>query len=118
MARPKKEINKDEFEKLCALQCTMAEICAFLDISDKTLQKWCKRTYKMYFSEVFNIKRQMGKISLRRNQMALSKKSAQMAIYLGEKWLADDEQRTDEVDNSFVEALESKAEDVWDETQD
>lgn len=41
-----------------------------------------------------------------------------MAIYLGEKWLADDEQRTDEVDNSFVEALEGKAEGVWDETQD
>ena len=34
--RPKKYIDKDEFEKLCALQCTENEICGFFDVTDKT----------------------------------------------------------------------------------
>ena len=37
MARPRKEIDQNEFEKLCALQCTQEEICAWFDVTDKTL---------------------------------------------------------------------------------
>lgn len=67
--RPLKEINKTQFEKLCELQCTLHEIMCFFDVSDKTLESWCKRTYSMNFSEVFKLKRQAGMISLRRMQM-------------------------------------------------
>ena len=35
MARPKKEIDKNQFENLCALQCTKEEMCGFFDISEK-----------------------------------------------------------------------------------
>lgn len=41
----------------------------------------------MGFSEVFAIKRSDGKIALRRNQLALSKKNAAMAIFLGKQYL-------------------------------
>ena len=95
--RPKIVIDKEQFEKLCSLQCTLAEMLAFFDVSDKTLESWCKRTYGLNFSEVFKQKRQAGFISLRRTQFQLAKKSAAMAIFLGKNYLGqtdkDDWQR-------------------------
>lgn len=86
--RPKIEIDKKIFENLCALQCTQEEICGAFDICDETLTRWCKETYNgKSFSEVFAIKRGNGKISLRRTQFELSKKSAAMAIFLGKQYL-------------------------------
>lgn len=87
MGRPKKQIDKKQFETLCGLQCTMLEICDALDVSDKTLNAWCKRTYGEYFSEVFAKKRGIGKISLRRMQFRLAEKNASMAIWLGKQYL-------------------------------
>lgn len=87
MARPQKEINKEEFEKLCGLQCTKEEICSWFDVTDKTLENWCKRTYERGFSDVFSEKRGIGKISLRRAQFRLAEKSAAMAIFLGKNYL-------------------------------
>lgn len=117
MGRPKKEISKDQFEKLCALQCTKEEICSFLEVSDKLIDKFCKETYKRSFSEVFAEKREVGKISLRRNQWKLSEKSAAMAIFLGKNYLGqtDKVQVTDErEDDGFIDALKEGAK-VWEE---
>ena len=115
--RPLKQIPQDEFEKLCALQCTKEEICGFFNTTDKTLESWCKRTYKKGFSEIFREKRGTGKISLRRMQFQLAKKSAAMAIFLGKNWLGqtDKGQGTEDVENDgFMDALKGSA-DVWDE---
>lgn len=101
MARPLKEIGKNEFEKLCGLQCTKEEICAFFSVTDKTLESWCKREYKRGFSEVFREKRGIGKISLRRHQFKLAEKNASMAIWLGRNYL---DQR-DEPDTADEETL-------------
>ena len=87
MARPLKEIDKHQFENLCGLQCTKEEICSFFDLTDKTLENWCKRTYKKGFSDVFRIKRGKGKISLRRSQFRLAETNASMAIFLGKQYL-------------------------------
>lgn len=87
MPRPLKEIDKKQFENLCGLQCTKEEICSFFETSDKTLENWCKRTYKAGFSEVFREKRGKGKISLRRAQFRLAEKNASMAIWLGKQYL-------------------------------
>lgn len=100
MGRPRKEIKQKEFENLCGIQCTKLEICAFFDVTDKTLESWCKRTYHAGFSEVFAQKRGMGKISLRRKQWQLAEKSASMAIWLGKQYL---EQR-DNVDVTVADA--------------
>lgn len=87
MARPLKEIDRKQFENLCGLQCTKEEICAFFDITDKTLESWCKRTYECGFSEIFKQKRGIGKISLRRHQFRLAENNANMAIWLGKQYL-------------------------------
>lgn len=85
--RPKKEIDRDQFEKLCELQCTQEEICGWFDVTDKTLTSWCKTTYGVSFSEIYNKKREKGKISLRRAQFQLAQKNAAMAIFLGKNYL-------------------------------
>lgn len=91
VARPRKEIDQKQFENLCALQCTLEEICGWFGVTDKTLNGWCKRTYHASFSEVFKQKRAKGKISLRRSQWRLAEKSAAMAIWLGKQYLGQKE---------------------------
>lgn len=88
MGRKYKEISQSQFENLCAIQCTEAEICDVLGVSDKTLAGWVKRTYKMSFSEIFRIKRSKGKASLRRLQFKEAEKgNVTMLIWLGKQWL-------------------------------
>ena len=45
MARPRKEINQVEFEKLCGLQCTLEEICGWFKITDKTLDSFVEPSF-------------------------------------------------------------------------
>lgn len=116
--RPHKEIDKEQFEKLCAMHCTLLEICAFFDVTDKTLENWCKRTYDMKYSEICKIKRQIGKISLRRSQYELAKKNANLSIWLGKQWLGQTdnavaEEKENNAVDEFVNALNSKAEEAW-----
>lgn len=110
--RPKKQIDRKTFENLCSIQCTMQEILAVLDVSDKTLTNWCKETYGMHFSEIFAIKRQAGFVSLRRTQFKLAEKSAAMAIFLGKNLLGqtdkDDWQRKQ--DEKLLELRERQVE--------
>ena len=87
MARPRKELDQTAFEKLCGLQCTKEEICDWFDVSDKTLDGWCKRTYKCSFSVIYEQKRQGGKIALRRMQWRLAERNAAMAMFLGKNYL-------------------------------
>lgn len=86
--RPRKYIDKQVFENLCGLQCTLEEMEAFFDCDHKTIARWCKDTYGgKRFSQVFREKRSIGKISLRRKQMKLAERSAAMAIFLGKNLL-------------------------------
>lgn len=107
MGRPRKEIDKKQFESLCGLQCTHDEICAWFEVSAKTLEAWCKRTYKQSFSKVFSQKRGKGKISLRRSQFQLAEKNASMAIWLGKQYLEQREpdDRTEESASTLADAI-------------
>ena len=87
MARPRKEIDAEQFEKLCALQCTLAEIASWFKCSEDTIENWCKREYEMSFSDAFKVYSADGKISLRRFQFKQAEKSYAMAIWLGKQWL-------------------------------
>ena len=106
MARPLTEIDKKQFENLCGLQCTKEEICGFFEVTDKTLENWCKRTYKAGFSEVFRQKRGKGKISLRRSQFRLAEKNANMAIWLGKQYLKQRDSVDEEADNEATKRID------------
>lgn len=101
MARPKKEIDKKMFENLCGLQCTLEEIASAFDCDERTIERWCCRTYKKGFADIFREKRGKGKISLRRSQFKLAEKNAAMAIFLGKQYLG----QTDKIEtvNATVE---------------
>lgn len=87
MARPRIEIDQDAFRKLCALQCTLAEIASFFCCSEDTIERWCKRELHMPYAEAFKRYSADGKISLRRWQFRMAEKSVTMAIWLGKQWL-------------------------------
>lgn len=87
VGRPKIEIDKEEFEKLCGIQCTKQEIADFFGVSEDTIERWCFRTYGENFAVIFRQKRGRGKVSLRRNQWRLSETNVTMAIFLGKQYL-------------------------------
>ena len=85
--RPPKEIDQKQFENLCGLQCTEEEICGVLSCDEATLNRWCKETYGVGFSQIYKEKRQGGKASLRRQQFKIAETNATMAIWLGKQYL-------------------------------
>lgn len=87
MARPRKEIDQKQFENLCGLQCTLAEIADFFECSEDTIERWCKRTYKEGFADIYKKRSGKGKIALRRAQLKLAETNASMAIWLGKQYL-------------------------------
>ena len=117
MGRPRKEIKKEQFETLCGYQCTEEEICGVLDVSEKTLIKWCKETYGKTFSKVFAEKRMAGRVSLRRKQWKIADSNATMAIFLGKQFLGQSDNpivdEAETADDGFLKALEGSAESDW-----
>lgn len=106
--RPYKEIDKKLFENLCGIMCTEAEMCNLLDVTDKTLNSWCKRTYGKSFSEVYKKYSDTGRISLRRLQFQHAKKSVPMAIFLGKQYLGQRDYKSVDVtaDDGKLEKLD------------
>jgi hypothetical protein len=88
LGRPRKEFDKEQFEKLCALQCKEEEIAGWFGICEDTLVTRCRETYDgKTFSEIYKVLCSDGKIGLRRSQYRLAEKSAAMAIWLGKQHL-------------------------------
>lgn len=91
MARPKIEIDKDQFKKLCAIQCTLEEISSWFKCSEDTIERWCKRELGMSFADAFKTFSADGKISLRRNQFKMAEHNPGMAMFLGKVYLGQRE---------------------------
>lgn len=111
--RPTKEFNMKQFADLVAIGCEEDEICWFFRDDDgkpankDTLSRWCKRTYGLNFHDY---KKQNGlmqlKIELRQSQLALAKKSAAMAIFLGKNYLGQKDTPTNDDPEALKKARE------------
>ena len=115
IGRPLAEIDQDQFEKLCSIQCTLLEIADWFRVDDVTLITWCKRTYGKPFSEVFRQKKSRGKISLRRSlwQGALEDKNTVLRIFLAKNHLGmSDMGMEDDAEENALDLSFSKREDV------
>lgn len=98
--RPMIEIDKDQFEKLCGIQCTEEEISGWFKCSVDTLNRWCKKEYQETFAEAYKKYAANGKTSLRRYQFKLAQTNASMAIWLGKQYLGQCELKEgNETDN-------------------
>lgn len=88
MGRPKIEINWIEFDKLCAIQCSLREIASWFDCSEDTIERRVKETHDVTFAEYFDQKRGKGKIALRRKQYDVAMSgNVSMLIWLGKQYL-------------------------------
>ena len=88
MARPRKEIDWDEFDKLCGMQCTCREIAGWFEVSEDTIERACIREKKLGFAEYAEQKRNPGKIGIRRKQYEIAMKgNVGMLIWLGKQYL-------------------------------
>ena len=92
-------INKNQFEELCAIQCTQEEIAAVFNVSRDTLMRWCLNTYNTNFATIYEEKRAKGKASLRRSQFNLAKTNPTLSVWLGKQYLG----QTDRVDIAVKE---------------
>lgn len=102
MGRPKIEIDKVEFEKLCAIWCNENEIAGWFDCSVDTLSRWCKSTYGTTFADVYAQKASKGAVSLRRKQFELAQKgNVGLLIWLGKQKLG---QREPDYKQTTIEA--------------
>lgn len=96
--RPRIEIDWEEFDKLCALQCTQEEIAAWFNCSADTIDRRVKETYNANFAEIFAQKAGKGKISLRRKQMSVAQSgNVTMLIWLGKQYLGQSDKREDTI---------------------
>ena len=113
MGRPVKEYDKKVFCDLIGIGCGADEICWFFrDETGKpanidTISRWCVREFGCTIQDY---RRQNGamflKIQLRKNQIALSKTSAAMAIFLGKNYLGQaDEPVVKDTDNDLLQAM-------------
>lgn len=108
MGRPQIKIDQKQFETLCSILCTQDEIIGVLDIGKETLSRWCKRTYKMTFEDIYKNKSALGKMSLRRHQFELAQKgNATMLIWLGKQLLGQHDKLVTENTTSLNAKVES-----------
>lgn len=109
--RRRVELDKEAFEDLCGLQCTLREMTAFFHVSEDTIERWCKRTYDKRFVDIYEEYAGTGKIRLRRMMMQQAETTPSVAIFLAKNWLGmTDKQEikaTTHTDDS------SKAMDAW-----
>lgn len=85
--RPRKEIDWEQFEKMCAWHCTQAEMAGIFRLTDDQFKVRVEEYYGEAYSEVYKRYSSNGKCSLRRNQFVLSETNASAAIWLGKQLL-------------------------------
>lgn len=110
VGRPKKDIDRDQVIKLAQMQCTYEEVAAFFNVSKSTISD--------NFRTEMTKGREIGKISLRRNQFKLSETNATMGIWLGKQYLgqSDNPHNEDKIGNGasdfykrFIDAIHPTA---------
>lgn len=89
MGRPKIELDKEEFEKLCEIQCTKEEMANWFNISPDTVENFCKAEYSKTFSAAYKRFSSGGKMSLRRQMFrkAIERDNTAMQIWLSKQHL-------------------------------
>lgn len=99
MARPRIEINWEEFEKLCVMQATLEEIASWFDCSEDTIERAVKRRFHASFADVARQKGGKGRISLRRKQFQMALDGDRtMLIWLGKQYL----KQTEKIDQKTI----------------
>jgi hypothetical protein len=105
--RPRKVLDYDTLDRLCAIQCTGEEIAAVLDMDYDTLNKALLREQGIGFSDYFQKKSGPGKASLRRRQFELAANgNTTMLVWLGKQYLGQTDKTDIAIDEDRVDKLD------------
>ena len=110
MARPRIEIDREQFIGLCNIQCTLHEIAYWFKCSEDTIERWCKREFKEGFADTYKKYSVGGLISLRRYQLKMAEHNPTMAIWLGKQYLGQRDKIEYSGDEASTEVLNEIAE--------
>lgn len=77
-----RKFDQTQFESLCGMQCSVDEVCGWFGCDETALNAWCMDTYGEDFRSAFNRLAMLGRIVLRRDQVAAAKKNVSMARHL------------------------------------
>ena len=89
------ELNWEDFDKLCEMQCTLREIAAWFHCSEDTIERRVQDDHGMKFAEYYAQKKAKGFVSLRRAQWqaATIEQIPSMLIWLGKQHLDQKDQQ-------------------------
>ena len=72
----RRELTRELFEELGAIQCKTEEILGYIGTTEKKLEAWCRKIYRHSLNETLEMIRQDGLIAIRRASFDQLKKSA------------------------------------------
>ncbi len=84
----RRELTRELFEELGALQCEPEEILGFIGTTREKLERWCRRTYRMPMEQILRMTRQDGLIEIRRASFDALRKSAPLIQQQYNRFLA------------------------------
>ena len=72
----RRELTREMFEELAALQCEIPEILGYVGTTEDRLSRWCRKNYRLPLEKTLFMLRQDGLIEIRRASFDQLKKSA------------------------------------------
>ena len=85
----RRELTRELFEELAALQCAEEEILGYVGTTEKKLERWCRIVYRKPLGEMLRMIRQDGLIAIRRASFEQLKKSATIISQQYNRFLPD-----------------------------
>ena len=85
----RRELTRETFEELAALQCAVEEILGYVGTTESRLDRWCRKIYRRPLAEMIPMIRQDGLIAIRRASFDQLKKSATVISQQYNRFLPD-----------------------------
>ena len=86
----RRDLTKELFEELGALQCATEEILGYVGTTERKLEAWCRKNYsRRSLKEMLSMIRQDGLIAIRRASFDQLKKSATIISQQYNRFLPD-----------------------------
>ena len=84
----RREMTREMFEELAALQCEIPEILGYIGTTEEKLARWCRRNYRLSLADTLFMLRQDGLVEIRRASFEQLKKSATLIQQQFNRFLA------------------------------
>ena len=112
----RRELTREVFEDLAALQCEVPEILGYAGLKQRELERWCRKVYRKPLADMIPMIRQDGLIAIRKASFELLKKSATIISQQYNRFLpqagTEDRSQTDEAIRAFTGMIDAGEETV------